>query len=177
MVCDRCIKVVKDELEAIGLQIESISLGEVSIEKESEPDFHQIAETLSKAGFELMEDKSKVLIEKIKTLVIEIIHHKKIKPDLNFSEIISKSIGKDYSSLSNLFSSKENITIEKYIILQRIERAKELLKYNELSTSEIAFDLGYSSVSHLSSQFKQVTGMSPAQFKKIKGDRNPLDKV
>lgn len=180
MVCNRCIKVVKEELEKLGLELGSIELGEVevktSISKEME---EKIKQSLEENGFELLDDKKAMLIEQIKKEVISLIHHsQQVELNINISHYLEKKIGKDYNYLSSLFSSKEGITIEKYIILQRIEKAKEYLIYNELTLSEIAWKLGYSSVQHLSSQFHKVTGLTPSAFKK-QTDRNrkPLDKI
>jgi len=180
MVCNRCIKVVKDEFEKLNLEIETIDLGKVSISSQlNDSMLSQIKNVLDQNGFELIDDKKSKLIDRIKTLVIEITHYeKKGSASINSSEFISKEIGYDYSYLSNLFSSVEGITIEKYIINQKIEKVKELLVYDELSLKEISFQLGYSSVQHLSNQFKKITGLTPSHFKKLKGSkRKPLDEV
>lgn len=181
MVCNRCIKVVRDELEKLGVQVESINLGEVvtaqGIEKELK---EKVKGVLEENGFELLEDKKSKIIEKIKKYVIEIVHHSDgdSQSNFNYSALIAKELGMDYAYLSNLFSSLEGITIEHFIILQRIERAKELLKYGDLTLSEIAYKLGYSSVQHLSIQFKKITGLTASQFKKMTDNtRKPLDKV
>jgi len=180
MVCSRCIKVVKTELENMGLHPEIVKLGEVVLqENENQINKEKINEALTKHGFELLDDKKSLIIEKIKSAIIELIHHQNdAQIKYNFSYLIEKKLGLDYTYLSSLFSSIEGITIEKYIILQRIERVKELLVYDELTLSEIAWQLGYSSVQHLSQQFKKVTGLTPSHFKNIKEDkRKPLDKV
>ena len=180
MVCPRCIKVVTDEFEKLGLNIEKIELGKVEIASElSDDSIEQIRKVLADNGFELIDDKKSQLIDKIKTIIIEKIHYSKSTlGTVNWSNYISKEIGKDYSYLSKLFSSIEGITIEKYIINQKIEKVKELLVYDELSLSEISYELGYSSVQHLSTQFKKATGLTPSQFKKLKENkRKPLDNV
>ncbi|MBO9701011.1 MAG: helix-turn-helix domain-containing protein [Sporocytophaga sp.] len=178
MVCNRCIKVVKDELEKLSVNVKDIRLGEVVIDAPKEPEMSKIKEVLEENGFELLEDKKVKLVEKIKTLLIEQIHHHEGELDVNYSEFLAKEVGKDYHTLSNLFSSIENLTIEKYIILQKIEKVKEYLIYNELTLSELAYKLGYSSVAHLSNQFKQITGFSSSEFKKLKGhQRKPLDDI
>ncbi len=180
MVCNRCIKVVKEEFEKLNLEINSIELGKVSVKKQlTDSNFSEIRNVLDENGFELIDDKKSKIIDKIKTIIIEIIHYNKnIEASVNSSEFIAKEIGYEYSYLSKLFSSVEGITIEKYIINQKIERAKELLVYNELTLNEIAFQLGYSSVQHLSNQFKKITGLSPSHFKKLKdNNRKPLDKI
>lgn len=180
MVCDRCIKVVGEELEKLGLEVLQVDLGKVKLEKEIQPEqLQSIKNLLLKNGFELIVGKNSQLIEQIKTLIIQLIHRDRSNTlNINYSQYLAENIGKDYSYLSNLFSSVENITIEKYIILQKIERVKELLVYDEQTLSEIAYLLGYSSVQHLSSQFKKVTGLTPSHFKKIKNlKRKPLDQL
>ena len=179
MVCNRCIKVVRDELESAGYHIQQIELGEVKL-GDAEIDIEQIRSILDKNGFELLEDKKVQLIDKIKTLIIETIHHKNPEEfNQNYSSFLANELGKDYSFLSHLFSAQEGITIEKFIILQKIERVKELLIYDELTLSEIAFRMNYSSVAHLSGQFKQVTGLTPTQFKQNNASRfrKPLDQL
>ncbi len=180
MVCNRCIKVVKDEFEKLNIQIEDIELGKVSISSPlKESILSEINDVLNNNGFELIDDKKSKLIDHIKTLIIAEVHHEKNKlASINSSEFISKEVGYDYSYLSHLFSSVEGITIEKYIINQKIEKVKELLVYDELSLNEISFQLGYSSVQHLSNQFKKITGLTPSHFKKLKDNkRKPLDEV
>lgn len=180
MVCNRCIKVVGEELNKLGISPVSIELGKVELKSPlHEEEAARVREILSDNGFELIDDKRNRTIEKIKTLVIELIHYQKEKAQhINLSDFISAEIGYDYSYLSNLFSSVEGITLEKYIINQKIEKVKELLVYDELNLNEIAFQLGYSSVQHLSSQFKKVTGLTPTHFKNIKEDkRKPLDQI
>jgi AraC family transcriptional regulator len=185
MVCDRCIRVVREEMLKLGYDVRSVELGEVVLGKGlNETDTARVRQMLVSNGFELIEDKNKKLIESVKTAVIQFVHHQHEKSPLSmkYSEYISKKVGKDYHSLSTLFSSVENVTIEQYIIKQKIERVKELLKYEEWSLSEIAYSMDYSSVQHLSNQFKTVTGLTPTQFKKITPARSsfrriPLDKV
>jgi len=180
MVCHRCKMVVKAELEKFGLHPLVIELGEVVIEEKELADEQQkkLANILKTVGFELIDDKRSKLIEQIKTFVIDIVHYQHQQPQKNFSELISKRLHHDYSYLSNLFSQTEGITIEQYIIHQRIEKAKELLIYDEKSLSQIAFDLGYSSTAHLSNQFKKITGLTPSKFKQIgRASRQSLDQV
>ena len=180
MVCDRCIKVIKEEIEKLGFSVSKIKLGEVTIESSKNLNTEIIKEILNKNGFELLDNKQFKLIEKIKIFIIEYIHYKseEIGAQEKLSDYISKKMGYSYQYLSNLFSSLENHTIENYIINQRIEKAKELLVYNQLTLSEISYRLGYSSVQYLSSQFKKVTGFTPTKFKKLKyKKRVPLDKV
>lgn len=179
MVCDRCILVVKQELDKLNLVAASIKLGEVQLAKEpNEKQLAQLKERLDLLGFELLDDAKKKLIEKIKNIIVEQIHYSDADDKHNFSEILSQKVHKDYSYLSGLFSEVEGITIEKYIILQKVEKAKELLVYDELSLSEISYKLAYSSVAHLSAQFKKVTGLTPSHFKKLGGiHRKPLDKI
>lgn len=180
MVCNRCIKVVKEEFAKLNIEIEEIELGKVSVTTPlNRGQIEEVREVLDENGFELIDDKKSQLIDRIKTLIIEHIHYsKEAENTINSSDYISREIGYDYSYLSNLFSSVEGITIEKYIINQKIEKVKELLVYNELSLKEIAYQLDYSSVQHLSNQFKKVTGLTPSHFKKLKENkRKPLDEV
>lgn len=180
MVCNRCIKVVKDEFTKLDIEITEIELGRVNISTPlSSETLEAVKEVLNENGFELIDDKKSQLIDRIKTIIIEHIHyHKEGNAPVNPSEYISREVSYDYSYLSNLFSSVEGITIEKYIILQKIERVKELLVYNELSLKEIAWQLEYSSVQHLSNQFKKVTGLTPSHFKQLRENkRKPLDEV
>ena len=180
MVCNRCIKVVNEELNNLGFRILSIELGKVEIENNLDnSSIVAIKKMLIDNGFELIGSKKSQIIDKIKTTIIELIHHQKEKEEhVNISDFLSKEIGYDYSYLSNSFSSVEGITIEKYIINQKIEKVKELLVYDELSLNEISYQLGYSSVQHLSNQFKKITGLSPSHFKKVKEiKRKPLDEV
>ncbi len=180
MVCNRCIKVVKTELEKLGLHPLTVQLGEVTLaESEAEVDWPNVRSTLAGHGFVLLDDKKAWVVEKIKTTIIELIHQPgPTHTPYNFSRLIEEKLGMEYTYLSTLFSSQEGVTIEKYLIRQRIERAKELLAYKELTLSEIAWKLGYSSVAHLSGQFKKVTGMTPSAFKGLKEPtRQPLDEV
>ena len=178
MVCDRCIRVVKEELEGAGYEVTSVSLGEATLSSTSLVDLKQIAALLQRNGFELIEDRNAHLIEKAKTSIIARIRKGKEgarRPE-PYSRYLSRVLGVDYPKLSQLFSSVENVTIEHFVILQRIEFAKELLKYGELTLSEIAFRLGYSSVQHLSNQFRSVTGLTPSYFRKSRrGGRRPID--
>lgn len=180
MVCNRCIKVVNEELSKFDMQIESIELGKVELASEITNQMREeVRSVLHHNGFELIDDKKSQIIDTIKTIIIEKIHHdNEVSEHVNSSEILVKETGYDYFYLSKLFSSEEGITIEKYIILQKIEKAKELLAYNELSVKEIAYRLGYSSVQHLSNQFKKVTGLRPSNFKQLnENHRKPLDQV
>jgi AraC family transcriptional regulator len=180
MVCDRCIMVVKTELEKLDLHPQGIILGEVTLaESELLPrQLKEIADSMERIGFEMMDDRKSRLIEKIKNTIIKLVHHSHDDTlMINLSDYIAAEVNYDYKYLSTLFSEVEGVTIEKYFIRQKIERAKELLVYDELNISEIADQLGYKSVSHLSSQFKQVTGFTPSHYKTIKEKRSPLDKL
>ncbi|QOI97500.1 MAG: helix-turn-helix transcriptional regulator [Flammeovirgaceae bacterium] len=169
MVCSRCKMVVKSELEKLGLQLLAVNLGEVETATPiSERQKSEIAEHLKIFGFELIDDKKSRLIDKIKTLIIELVHQQNAQLNVNLSDYLSKNLAQDYSSLSNLFSEVEDTTIEKYFINQKIEKVKELLLYDELTLSEIAFQMNYSSVAYLSNQFKKVTGFSPSHYKQLK---------
>jgi AraC family transcriptional regulator len=179
MVCNRCILVVKQELEKLAITACNVALGEVETDKElSKDQIERLDKNLQILGFELLDSGKQQLIEKIKNTIIHHVHHSEEEHRENFSDILSKTVHKDYSYLSGLFSEVEGITIEKYIINQKIEKVKELLIYDELNLSEIAYKLGYSSVAHLSNQFKKVTGLSPSHFKQVgENKRKPLDMV
>ena len=180
MVCNRCTDAVRNIFLELGLACEHIALGEVQLKRAlSDKQIEQLRTRLEAAGFALIDDQKTKLIEQIKTLIIELVHHSGDQDgSANLSEYIAKSVGKDYNYLSGLFSSIENTTIEKFHILQKIERVKELLVYGELSISEIAWQTGYSSVQHLSRQFKKLTGLTPSHFKMIgEKRRKPLDGV
>ena len=169
MVCNRCKMVVKSELEKFGLHPTSVELGQVDIiETLNIEKTTQLNDILVKLGFELIDDKKSRVIEKVKNIIIDLIYSKSNLLKINLSETITTTIGQDYSYISSLFSQQENSTIEHYYILQKIERVKELIVYDELSLSEIAFQLYYSSTSHLSKQFKKVTGLTPTDFKNLK---------
>ena len=179
MVCNRCILVVKQELEKLQIESNKVSLGEIettiNLPKEK---IQQLAINLNALGFELLDNAKQQMIEKIKNIIIQQVHYTPDESHHNFSEILSNTLLKDYSYLSRLFSEVEGITIEKYAINQKIEKVKELIIYDELSLSEIAYKLGYSSVAHLSNQFKKVTGFTVTYFKKIgQNKRKPLDEV
>ena len=180
MVCDRCILVVREQLDKCGIDYNNIQLGEVELTSPiTNEQLEALRPQLSQLGFELLDDKKSAIITRIKTAVIRLIHNNEIA-ELNkkLSVLLSEKLGMDYHYLSTLFSSTEGVTIEKYVILQRIEKAKELLIYDEMNLNEIADTLGYSSVQHLSQQFKKITGLTPTHFKKLKENRRkPLDQV
>jgi len=179
MVCNRCILVVKQELEAMNLHPLSLTLGEVELSKAlTDEEKNELGTRLLALGFELIDDKKSRLIAQIKSLIIELVHQQDSELKTNLSDYLSLKMHHDYSYLSGLFSEVEGTTIERYFIAQRIEKVKELLVYDELSLSEIAFRLNYSSVAHLSNQFKKTTGLTPSHFKNIKAEkRKPLDEV
>lgn len=179
MVCNRCIMVVKSELDKLGIEPNDVQLGEVTLEKElTTQEKEKFNQTLVSLGFEMIDDKKSRLIEQIKNTIIDLVHHQDNETQTNLSDVLSGKLFHNYNYLSNLFSEVEGTTIEKYFIAQKIEKIKELLVYDELSLSEIAFRLNYSSVAYLSNQFKKVTGLSPSHFKKIREDRRkPLDEV
>ena len=179
MVCNRCIKSVTKILCDLKIPHEPVLLGEVGLTRElTENQKKDLAKQLSDEGFELIDDKKNRIIEKIKQLLIERVNKAGEDKNENISDYIAQHLHLDYPYLSSLFSSVEGITIEKYHIAQKIEKAKELLVYDELNLSEIAFQLGYSSVQHLSNQFKKVTGLTPSHFKEIGAEkRKPIDQV
>ncbi|BDU23426.1 hypothetical protein FLGSB24_01700 [Flavobacterium sp. GSB-24] len=161
--------VVKSEFEKLGLQTIAVELGEVELEKEiSDEQKEVLLENLQVLGFDLIDDKKTKTVERIKNLIIDLVHHKNNDLKINLSDYLAENLNQDYNSLSNLFSEIENTTIEKYFISQKIEKVKELLIYNELSLSEIADILNYSNVAHLSNQFKKITGFTPTSFKQLK---------
>ena len=179
MVCNRCIKVVKEEFERLGLKIKSIELGKVILDEDTDKiPLEKIKVILAENGFELLEDKRASIIEQVKIEIIKLVQSDQVLSDIKLSTYLEKKLNLDYHYISTLFSSVANITVEQFFILQKIERAKELLKYGELTLSEIAFKLGYSSVQHLSNQFKKITGLTASQFKAFSDNlRKPLDKV
>lgn len=180
MVCDRCIMVVKKLLTDAGIHVNTIQLGQIEImEEPTAQQTETIKNLLLENGFELLDDKKAKLVEKIKTTIVSLIHGKEAEDlNLKLSAILEEKLQTDYHYLSTLFSSVEGVTIERYTILQRIEKVKELLMYDEKSLSEIAYEMGYSSVQHLSQQFKKVTGLTPSLFKQLKENkRKPLDKI
>ncbi|GAB4045072.1 AraC family transcriptional regulator [Spirosoma litoris] len=169
MVCDRCKRVVREELEKLGLILGRVELGEVDVmNAPSTIDLATIRQVMQANGFDLVDDKKQALVEQMKILLINEIQHLKGErlPTENYSTFLERKIGYEYSHLSNLFSASEGHTLEKYIIALKIEKVKEWLRYDELTLSEIAWRLSYSSVQHLSTQFRQVTGQTPGQFRK-----------
>ena len=179
MVCSRCKMVVKDELIKLGLHPSSVELGEVNISEElNATQKKQLNQVLLSLGFVLIDDRKSRMIEKIKNEIVQLVHYSGEQPKTNFSEHISSQLHHDYNYLSNLFTEVEGTTIEQYFISQKIEKAKELLVYDELSLSEIAFQMNYSSVSHLSKQFKKVTGFTPTFYKQLKErKRTPIEEL
>ena len=172
MVCSRCKMVIKDELIKFGVHPTSIELGEVEIKEELNIEKRsELNKTLELFGFELIDGKKSQLIEKIKNTIVDLVHYSDEQLKTNLSEHISQLLHHDYNYLSNLFSEVEGTTIEKYFISQKIEKVKELLKYDELSLSEIADHMGYSSVAYLSNQFKKQTGLTPTFYKSLKQNR------
>jgi len=179
MVCGRCISAVENIFNDNNIKVKNINLGEVETESEiSETNLQVLEKCLQKTGFERIKDSAHQLIEKIKNLIIVKISELDINENFLLSEFLSSKLHKDYSSLSKTFSQNENITLEQFFILQKIEKVKELLLYNEFTLTEIAGKLGYKSVQHLSSQFRNSTGFTPTEFKKLKvHNRKPLDQV
>lgn len=175
MVSQRCKLVVMAALDRLGLHYGTVDLGEVKIKEDLTQEQHdQLADTLMKSGLELMENKNAILVEKIKNVIIEMVHYSDEVPRVNFSNYLSETLDFNYTYLANLFSQTTGITIEHYIIVQKVERAKELLLYDELNITEISYKLNYSSVAHLSNQFKKVTGLTPSYFKKIRQFRKRI---
>ncbi|HMH22852.1 MAG TPA: helix-turn-helix domain-containing protein [Puia sp.] len=173
MVSLRCKMLVKEELKKLGLQYVIVDLGTVEVlENITEKQRAELKDALLKSGLELLDDKKSILIEKIKNIIIEMIHYSDEPPTENYSDYLSKKLEYDYTYLSNVFSEVKGTTIQHFIIMHKIEKVKELLLYDELNLSEISYKLHYSSVAHLSNQFKKVTGLSPTFFKKMKQKRS-----
>lgn len=173
MVSQRCKLKVKDELDRIGIRYTALNLGVVDILEELTTENHkQLNENLLKSGLELLDDKKTILVERIKNSITEMIHYSDELPKVNYSEYISEKLAYDYTYLSNIFSDMTGITIQQFIIHNKIEKVKELLLYEELNLSEISYKLHYSSVAHLSNQFRKVTGLNPSSFKKLKSQRS-----
>lgn len=172
MVSLRCKLLVKEEIKNLGLHCLSIDLGIAEIQEEiSTWQREQLRVTLLRSGLELLEDKKSILTERIKNVIVEMIHYSDMMPSNNYSDYISQKLHHDYTYLSNIFSEVKGTTIQQYIIINKIEKVKELLFYDELNLTEISYQLHYSSVAHLSNQFKKVTGLSPSYFKQLKKNR------
>jgi AraC family transcriptional regulator len=180
MVCGRCIKSVTGIFQSAAAKIKDVQLGKVVLDEElPESKLQQVRKELAAEGFEVIDDQRVKLAEQVKSLIIELVHMKELdEMKDNLSDYLGRKLNRDYTYITNVFSSVENITIEQYFILQKIEKVKEWLVYDELTLSEMAFKLGYSSVAHLSSQFKKITGFTPSQFKKLKEhNRKQLDTI
>lgn len=179
MVCPRCITAVKQLMEELEIPFQNVELGKIELKKGlGDEEKSRLNEGLETVGFSLIDDRKSRLIEQMKNLIVQKIHHSQDVLDVKWADLIADQLNYDYKYLGMLFSSVESITLEQYIIRQKIERIKELLIYDELTLSQIAFQLGYSSAAHLSSQFKKVTGMTPSQFKStIDRKRNTLDNI
>ena len=179
MVCNRCVMVVKQELEKLKLIPALVSMGEIELSKPAtDKQLKNLNVRLNELGFELLDDQKQKQIEKIKNLLIKKVQSGEVEEHFSITNYLSKALSKDYSYISRLFSEVEGITIEQFFILQKIEKVKELLVYGEYNLSEISYQLGYSSVAHLSGQFKKVTGLTPSHFKKMGGShRHPLDNL
>jgi AraC-like DNA-binding protein len=175
MVCIRCKMVVKGELGKLGLHYSTVELGEAELTDDiTLEQREQFKAALLKSGLELMDDKKSVLIQKIKNIIVELVHYSEEPLAINFSEYLSQKLNHDYTYLANLFSEVQGTTIEKFFIVHKIERVKELLVYNEMNLTEIAYKMHYSSVAHLSAQFKKVTGLTPSHFKQLKDKRRSM---
>lgn len=172
MVSRRCKMMVKQELKNLGLKYVAVELGMVEVPKKISEDQHlQLQKNLKKLGLELLVDKKSILVEKIKIVVIEMVHYSEKLPKVNYSEYISAKLNHDYTYLSNVFSEVKGITIQRFIIIHKIEKVKELIVYDELTLTEISYRLHYSSVAHLSNQFKKITGLTPSFYKQLRDKR------
>lgn len=181
MVCPRCIRAVTEHANDAGLDVAIVNLGIINLTSTPTADqLEHFRESIESIGFELIDNNKAILLEQIRTLVIDAIHHNdQFELNINWSHYISEKLNYDYQYLSSLFSSVKGVTLEHYIINQKIEKAKEYLFYNQLSVKEIAYKLGYSSVAHLSTQFKKVTGFTPTEFKELQNTnlRSSLDQI
>ena len=179
MVSNRCKMAVKEELKKLGLHFIVVDLGEVEIMEKITPEQNEMLKiALHSSGLELMDNKRAILIEKIKNAIIEMIHHSEESIKVNFSDYLSEKLNNDYTYLANLFSEVQGTTIEQFVISHKIERIKELIIYDELNITEIAWKMNYSSVAHLSNQFKKMTGLSPSHFKQLKVKRrSPIEEI
>jgi AraC-like DNA-binding protein len=179
MVCNRCKMAVKSELEKLDITPVSVELGEVELQQDLTPEQKQsFIRSLQALGFDWIDDKKSKTIERIKNIIVELIHHQNNQLKTNLSDHLSQQLGQDYNILSKLFSEVENTTIEQFVIAQKTEKVKELIMYDELSLSEIANKLNYSSIGHLSNQFKKVTGLTPSYYKQLKiNKRNQIDEL
>ena len=184
VVCPRCVRLVRQELEQLGLTVLDVGLGgaDVALPESQEPTAAAIQAALGPLGFDLLEDSRDQVVEQVKAAIVEMVHYTPVEqwPVLNYSVYLSERLGRDYRVLSQLFSAREGLTIEKFIIRQKVERAKELLSYQDDSVAEVARQLGYRSPAHLANQFKQVTGMTPSEFQKLGAgahSRRSLDEV
>lgn len=179
MVCNRCVMVVKNIFTDAGAEPEAVILGKVTLPTPpTSSQYEKIEKKLNEVGFEILTDQKKKLVDQVKSVIVKNIQGDLSERNLNFSDILATSLNRDYSYISKLFSEAEGITIEKFIIDQKTEKVKEMLAYGEKSLNDIAFDMGYSSVAHLSSQFKKTTGFTPSEFKKLKDHhRKSLDNV
>jgi len=172
MVCIRCQMVVKAELEKLGLHYVDVKIGEANIIENIQPEqLEQLDAALRKSGLQLMDDKKSILVEKIKSAIIELVHYTDEQIKVNLSDFLSEKLNHDYTYLSNLFTEVKGTTIEKFYLAHKTERVKELIVYDELNLTEIAYKMHYSSVAHLSNQFKKITGLTPSHFKKLKNKR------
>lgn len=179
MVSRRCQMVVRAELEKLGLNYADVKIGEVNIVENIGPEQKEkLDNALRQSGLQLMENKKNILIERIKNIIIELVHHSDEHIKVNLSDYLAEKLNYDYTYLANIFSEVKGITIEKFHMLHKIERVKELITYNELNLTEIAYNMNYSSVAHLSNQFKKFTGLTPTQFKNLAyRKRDPLEDV
>lgn len=180
MVCDRCVMIVRPQLENLGFTVKEIVLGRAEITPDpGEEQLQMIAEALKIPGFELINNETDKTAEAIKNIIVDIVHHSGLSQlKTSYSDVIATRLGKDYTYLSRIFSNSQNMTIERFIIEQKVEKIKELLQYGELNLNEISYQMGYSSSAHLSTQFKSITGLTPSQFKSSgRGKRKAIDKI
>lgn len=179
MVCDRCLMIVRQQLENQGFTVKQIALGRAEITPDPDDEqLQSIAAALKVPGFELINKEADKTVEAIKNIVVELVHHSDLSElKIAYSDLIATRLGKDYTYLSRLFSNSQDVTIEHFIIEQKVEKIKELLDYGELNLNEIAYQMGYSSSAHLSTQFKSITGLTPSHYRSSEQQRKPIDKI
>jgi len=172
MVCIRCQMVVKDDLKKLGIRYTNVKIGEAElVDNITEEQIEKLDVALKKSGLQLMDNKKSILVEKIKSAIIELVHYTEEQIKVNLSDYLSEKLDYDYTYLANLFSEVKGITIEKFYLAHKIEKVKEMIVYDELSLTEISYRMHYSSVAHLSNQFKKITGLTPTHFKMLKNKR------
>lgn len=179
MICSRCLKVIQQDMKSLGIEILELSMGRLKFRfPKGSITLSEINAVLAEDDFEIIKDKNEVITEKVKLVLVDLVNHLPVTLNKKLSDYLTSKIGKDYWTLSKIFSKTTNLTIERYFILLKIEKAKEMIEYDEMNFSEIAYELGYNNIYHLSGQFKQVTGISMSEYKQMDcKQRSPLNKI